>query len=222
MFVRQGDAHAWTDWPSDPKAVVLTDPPFGVGKRYAGKKETRPFRDHVEAVLQIPAQRHVIRCPQTGLFDVPEPAAVIIELQTYGSTAYPGQRLRRWNAWLIYGPEPVLYAGRGLPDWFQVRPAHGDKTARVSIDLGSPDVRSRALGDHPGLTPPDAVHAMLVRTTEPGDLVIDPFAGFGGIGTVALVEGRRYWGIELVNEWAAHAEKRCDAAASAEQMSLWT
>jgi hypothetical protein len=215
MFVQQGDAHVWTEWPADPRAVVVTDPPFGVGKTYAGQLETRRFRDHVERVLQIPAQRHVIRAPQNGLFDVPAPAAVIIEVQGFGASAWPGQRLRRWIPWLIYGPEPVLDAGRSLPDWFQPKPAFGGKTDRVAAG------RIDGLGEHPGMTPPEATHAMLVRTTQPGDLIIDPFAGLGGIGTVALVEGRRYWGIEIVAEWARHAEKRCVAAAGAEQMTLW-
>lgn len=38
---------------------------------------------------------------------------------------------------------------------------------------------------------------MVLTSTRPGDLVIDPFSGAGTTGVVAVRHGRRYHGIEL-------------------------
>jgi hypothetical protein len=48
----------------------------------------------------------------------------------------------------------------------------------------------------------------LVRVAPPGGLVLDPFTGSGTTGVAALVEGRRFLGIEVNPHWAAHAGER--------------
>jgi len=55
---------------------------------------------------------------------------------------------------------------------------------------------------HPARFPPGLVLPCIRATTQPGDLVIDPFSGSGTTGLVAVEEGRRYLGIELHKRWA--------------------
>jgi len=50
--------------------------------------------------------------------------------------------------------------------------------------------------------------------SNPGDLVVDPFAGWGSTGVSALRLGRRFLGCEAIEEDAAKANERCIAAAS--------
>lgn len=217
-FVRPGDMFDWTDWPDHDRAVVVTDPPFGVGKTYAGRQEVRDFGDYLDAVLAIPAIKHVVRAPQRALLDLRHrPDAILIECVTYGP-AKPGRRLQRWAPWLIFGRPVVVPAAKAQADWFTVGPSYAgrrDVVARMDTARGD-------TGDHPGLTPADAVAAVLTRTCEPGTLVVDPFAGMGGIGTVALVHGLAYWGLEIVPEWASIAEQRCAAASAARRVPLWS
>lgn len=52
----------------------------------------------------------------------------------------------------------------------------------------------------------------LVRICPPGGLVLDPFAGSGSCGHAALLEGRRYLGIELSDGYADAARDRIGTA----------
>lgn len=56
----------------------------------------------------------------------------------------------------------------------------------------------------------------LVKThSNPGDLVVDPFVGWGSTGVSALALGRRFQGSEKIPEDAAKADERCAIAAKA-------
>ncbi|RBO87045.1 DNA-methyltransferase [Nocardia puris] len=48
----------------------------------------------------------------------------------------------------------------------------------------------------------------LVRTVQPGGLILDPFAGSGTTGVAAILEGRRFLGIEGSPEYADIARRR--------------
>lgn len=52
----------------------------------------------------------------------------------------------------------------------------------------------------------------LVRICPPGGLVLDPFAGSGSCGHAALLEGRRYLGIEMSEGYANAARARIGSA----------
>lgn len=49
--------------------------------------------------------------------------------------------------------------------------------------------------------------------TNPGEVVFSPFAGIGSEGYVALLEGRRFYGVELKPEYAAAARRNLSDAA---------
>jgi DNA modification methylase len=52
----------------------------------------------------------------------------------------------------------------------------------------------------------------LRATTDPGDLVFDPFAGSGSTGVAALTLGRRFLGCEQDGTYAALAASRLSGA----------
>ncbi|MEM9422855.1 MAG: site-specific DNA-methyltransferase, partial [Pseudomonadota bacterium] len=64
---------------------------------------------------------------------------------------------------------------------------------------------------HPTQKPEALLHRILTATTEPGDLVIDPFFGTGTTGAVAKKLGRHFIGIERDEIYANEAQKRLDA-----------
>ncbi|AML50819.1 MULTISPECIES: site-specific DNA-methyltransferase [Falsihalocynthiibacter] len=61
---------------------------------------------------------------------------------------------------------------------------------------------------HPTQKPESLLHRILVSTTNPGDVVLDPFFGTGTTGAVAKKLGRDYIGIEREADYRKVAEKR--------------
>ena len=68
---------------------------------------------------------------------------------------------------------------------------------------------------HPTQKPEALLHRVLLASTRPGDLVLDPFFGTGTTGAVAKRLGRRFIGIEREPAYAALARQRIAAVKSA-------
>jgi modification methylase len=64
---------------------------------------------------------------------------------------------------------------------------------------------------HPTQKPEALLHRVILASTQPGDLVLDPFFGTGTTGVVAKRLGRNYLGIERDPGYIAAAEKRLGA-----------
>jgi modification methylase len=67
---------------------------------------------------------------------------------------------------------------------------------------------------HPTQKPEALLHRILMATTHPGDVVVDPFFGTGTTGAVAKRLGRTFIGIERDADYAAAAAERIDAVAA--------
>ncbi len=63
---------------------------------------------------------------------------------------------------------------------------------------------------HPTQKPEALLHRILVASSNPGDVVLDPFFGTGTTGAVAKRLGRRWIGIERDPDYAAAARERID------------
>ena len=61
---------------------------------------------------------------------------------------------------------------------------------------------------HPTQKPEALLHRLILATTKPGDVVLDPFFGTGTTGAVAKRLGRRWIGIERDPDYIAAAEER--------------
>jgi len=69
---------------------------------------------------------------------------------------------------------------------------------------------------HPTQKPEALLHRVLMASTRPGDLVLDPFFGTGTTGAVAKHLGRRFIGIERDPGYAALARERIRAVRPAD------
>ncbi|MCL4142620.1 UNVERIFIED_CONTAM: hypothetical protein GTU68_041115 [Idotea baltica] len=61
---------------------------------------------------------------------------------------------------------------------------------------------------HPTQKPESLLHRVLVGSTNPGDVILDPFFGTGTTGAVAKMLGRDFIGIEREEEYRKVAKKR--------------
>jgi site-specific DNA-methyltransferase (adenine-specific) len=76
------------------------------------------------------------------------------------------------------------------------------------------DINTRALPEaHFATFPEELVEVPLLLSSDPGDVVLDPFVGSGTAGVVALPRERHFVGIELNPEYLDIAERRIAKAA---------
>lgn len=186
------------------RAVVITDPPFGLlataeGRRKAdrlgkGYADALPWARHVEEVLELlPARRHVIRGSSEALLrrDYPQPRRMCVELAAFRlrTRHLPGVVPHLWQGWVIYGR---IRVGR------HARAPRGDALT-LNPYARSPLRAGFAPGAvmHQGITPAHAAEWIVDLWADPGDVVIDPFAGIGTIGIAAAALGFDYLGAEL-------------------------
>ena len=73
---------------------------------------------------------------------------------------------------------------------------------------------------HPTQKPEALLHRLLLATTKPGDLVLDPFFGSGTTGAVAKRLGRDFLGIERERAYIEAAQARIAAVEPAEATAL--
>ena len=83
-----------------------------------------------------------------------------------------------------------------------------DRNARTVWDINTVALREA----HFATYPPALVQPCIELSTEPGDLVLDPFVGSGTTAVVAYQLGRRFMGIELNPEYIQIAERRLNGA----------
>lgn len=67
---------------------------------------------------------------------------------------------------------------------------------------------------HPTQKPEKLVAKLILASSNPGDVVLDPFLGSGTTSVVAAKLGRHYIGIEQNEQYCVWAEKRLEMAAS--------
>ena len=65
---------------------------------------------------------------------------------------------------------------------------------------------------HPCQFPIELVERLVLSMTDPGDIVLDPYAGVGSSLCAAALHNRRGWGADLVEEYLNVAKERLNAA----------
>ena len=85
-----------------------------------------------------------------------------------------------------------------------------EKGKRKLNDLGVPDILEvpRVYRGYPA-EKPSAVSEILIRqSTQPGELIVDPFMGSGSVGVAAVTLGRSFAGNDVCDEAIEIAERR--------------
>jgi modification methylase len=73
---------------------------------------------------------------------------------------------------------------------------------------------------HPTQKPEALLHRILLASSKPGDVVLDPFFGTGTTGAVAKRLGRHFVGIEREDDYIAAAMARIDAVGPAPDSAI--
>lgn len=122
-----------------------------------------------------------------------------------------GLRMMRIGAWVKTNPMPQISADRPGTGWESIAYLHRDDV-KPSWNGGGragnyvlPVVQNEG---HPTVKPLSMVQDFVRRFTDPGDVVLDPYAGSGTTLRAAVDEGRRAIGVELEERYCEIIAKR--------------
>ena len=94
------------------------------------------------------------------------------------------------------------------------------KQMRNMWDIPMTPTSERKSGKHPSQKPLRLSERLILGFTEPGSLILDPFAGSGSFLVAAATCGRDYLGIEREREFVDLAKRRIKVALSTVQLQL--
>jgi site-specific DNA-methyltransferase (adenine-specific) len=238
--LHHGDCVEWLRGLPDKSADhTITDPPYeaeahtkqrrtlgGVSGRGAARGVTRVIQSApLDFAAITPAEREAA---SREIVRVTRGWAIVF-CQVEGAMRWQeclvsaGAKARRIGVWIkpngqpqISGDRPgmgyesivFVWCGRGGSRW------HGGGRVGVfthTIDTGAFAHRRAA---HPTEKPLPLMSELVSLFTDPGDLVLDPYAGSGTTGVACMRLGRRFAGAERDDRYHALAKERLDAEAS--------
>lgn len=87
-----------------------------------------------------------------------------------------------------------------------------DTYDRPLITSGLTPKSEKSFGNHPTQKPIAVMTELLMRHSNPGDVVLDPFMGSGSTGVASVLSGRDFIGIELDDTYFKLATERIEHA----------
>ncbi|MBM3269330.1 MAG: site-specific DNA-methyltransferase [Candidatus Sericytochromatia bacterium] len=118
--------------------------------------------------------------------------------------------------YFTHATETLLWAARGPKskhtfNYQHMREIAGGKQMKSVWRLQAPGRAEKAHGSHPTQKPLALLERVVLASTRPGDLVVDPFGGSGTTGLAAVRHGRRFVGIDLDPAYLDLAVRRYEA-----------
>jgi site-specific DNA-methyltransferase (adenine-specific) len=109
--------------------------------------------------------------------------------------------------------ETILWAARdsGSRHKFNyklMRQQAGGRQMKSVWQLTAPGRAEKESGAHPTQKPLALLERIILASSDPGDMVVDPFAGSGTTGIAAAMNGRRFVGIETHPDYLKLAARR--------------
>lgn len=87
------------------------------------------------------------------------------------------------------------------------------KQMRSVWSISTPPPSEKGHGKHPTQKPLDLLDRIVLASTNPGDLIVDPFCGSGTTGLAAIRNGRNFLGLEKDPKYVELATKRLQTEA---------
>lgn len=207
----------------DSAALMVTDPPYGVGYRSNRRTATDAFApilgddnaDWVPAALAQAARvmrrgRHAYIFGPAAL--VGAPFASPVELVWDKAALGAGDLDLPWAP----AHEPITFAVYELSAANRAKGAgRGVARLRQGSVLRFQRPISGAVNRHPTEKPVPLLRRLIESSSLYGEIVLDPFLGCGSTLVAAIAEGRYGVGIELDEGYATIAAERCDRALNA-------
>jgi DNA modification methylase len=238
--LHHGDCVEWLRGLPDKSADhTITDPPYeaeahtkqrrtlgGVSGRGAARGVTRVIQSApLDFAAITPAEREAV---SREIVRVTRGWALVF-CQTEGVTLWrdalvaAGGKYRRACVWVKPNAQPQMsgdrpaqgyemlclaWCGAGRSRW------HGGGARGVFVHPMDSGYLTGKRAGHPTEKPLPLMSELVSLFTDPGDLVLDPYAGSGTTGVACMRLGRRFAGAERDDRYHALAKERLDAEAS--------
>jgi site-specific DNA-methyltransferase (adenine-specific) len=192
--------------------AVVTDPPYKLSQAYSASVDADNL-EAVAAIWPVAAQlREVIR--PGGLAVVFYDTRILpLCLQAFRGSGWRYLRAltlyRRWgqaslvHGWMTTSDFALVFADP------RAKPAFGGQPRHDVYVKDSPEAVSHG---HPAQKPAEFVRHIIENVSEPGALILDPFAGSGTTAEAAVIAGRRFVGCETEPPYFDIACRRIEAA----------
>jgi len=221
--------------PDNSVHLMVTSPPYNVGKEYDENLSLQEYRDFLSRVWKevyrvlVPGGRVCINVANLGRKPyIPLHAFIIEDMQKIGflmrgeiiwnkgSTASPSTA---WGSWLS-AKNPVL---RDIHEYILVfskdtftRANHNNERATMTKDefleltksIWTFGAESAKKVGHPAPFPVELPLRCIKLYTFENDVVLDPFMGSGTTAVAAILSNRKFVGYEIEEEYVRLAEKR--------------
>ena len=119
--------------------------------------------------------------------------------------------------YFTHSTETLLWAAKSEKskhtfNYDDMRQEAGGKQMKSVWQILPPGKSEKKFGKHPTQKPVPLLERCIRAATNPGDFILDPFAGSSTTGVAALQLGRRYCGIEKETEYVQLSETRLKSA----------
>jgi DNA modification methylase len=235
VFVQSSEA--MTQLPDDCVALMVTSPPYNVGKDYDDDLDLGEYLDLLRRVFTEtyrvvePGGRVAVNVANLGRKPYLPLNHLVGALLTEIGFLLRGEIIWQkakaaggstaWGSWQS-AKNPTL---RDVHEYVLVASKDSFRRVRVGEDTISKEEfldatksvwdilpeSARRVG-HPAPFPVELPHRLIQLYTFDGDLVLDPFLGSGSTAVAAVQAGRRFVGYETDPDYAALAEKRIASA----------
>jgi len=196
------------------EAFIISDPPYNQGYHYDNYSDNLGKQEYRDLLYGVFSGRKSV------IIHYPEETISILATLDLGkcndsvswvynsNTAKQHRLITWWNCKPDFRNIPQPYKNP-TDKRIKQRMAEG-KTCRGYDWWGINQVKnvSKADNAHSCPIPEEVAKRIILSTTKPGDLVVDPFCGSGTILKVAKELGRNYIGIEISPEYVEIANKR--------------
>lgn len=209
LNVIHGDFRDYLDMPEWDNALVFSDPPYNQGYHYDAYHDSLHQDEYADLMRSAFAGRRavVIHYPEETI-NVLGP--ILGACQQVVSWVYPSNTAKQSRLISWWGCKPDLRrVGQDYKNPTDKRIAariKQGKRARLYDWWEVNQVKNVSKKDnpHPCPIPYEVARRVILTTTEPGDMVIDPFAGSGTILRAAVDCGRSALGFEIDQAYVAY------------------
>jgi site-specific DNA-methyltransferase (adenine-specific) len=147
---------------------------------------------------------------------------ILNDIVWYKTNAPPNLSCR----YFTHSTETVLWAAKNKKskhvfNYAEMKAENKGKQMRNVWQISAPGADEKKFGKHPTQKPVALLDRIIRASSNPGDLVLDPFCGSGTTGIASLQLRRRFVGIEREKEYIDLAVKRITAEMKQRQETLF-